>query len=290
MEIIKENVHEIVNEMDRRNSIVQGMYLMASVKWSPSEDFFDVTKATVEGTREPYTNYKKGEVYYGLPFTKRNKTSVVKFCDAVTDGVLSVPQECIEVLGADCTSSMIISMLKYADVPIRYLTKDFLHDRKITETIDNIEIKEEDKFSNLITKRYSKEYFYETYAKLKIGDIASSRFFRDKSRMTDHTRLITGETHVAYDKNGNIDGDSSYVIITENTAVLSDTMEPNNYGGCITFYDYVVPFVPDIRYTDLKSFRDLRGKKTNFRVNRKISFSSLFANHYIPLTFTFYCV
>ena len=105
--------------------------------------------------------------------------------------------------------------------------------------------------------------------------------FDDTDNVTCVAESTTNMKSFRTDLMGN--GFAAYVIITENTAVLSDTMEPNNYGGCITFYDYIVPFVPDIRYTDLKSFRDLRGKKTNFRVNRKVSFSSLFANHYIPL-------
>ena len=61
----------------------------------------------------------------------------------------------------------------------------------------------------------------------------------------------------------------------------------NNFGGELSASDYTVPYVAD-RFTDILKLSDFEGKNTNFRINRKIKFESLWKNYYFPLSFNFY--
>ena len=286
-----ENVVQ-VTERQMREKVVQGMYRMATVKWTPTDEFTEITKATVEKIRDPYTVYKVGETYYGLPFTKGVKVSVDDFLKEMKDGRLLVPEKKTAVAGVDCTASMIFPLNDFTSINERYLTNDFIWNRLITTPLAKIDLNCEKVNSDMLSKRYSPEVYYEGYAKLEIGDILCSHFVRTSGShaglMVDHTRLVSGTTHVVYKEDGTIDPKESYVIIIENTAALMDATDANNFGGNITEEDYVVPYEPDLTVTDIKKITDLKDKLTNFKVNRKISFESLFVNHYIPMTFNIY--
>ena len=69
-------------------------------------------------------------------------------------------------------------------------------------------------------------------------------------------------------------------VDTKNTA--------DNYGGQIDPYDVTVPFEPKERYTDIKTFTDLKNKKLNFNINKKMTFKEAYNKNYVPITLNAY--
>lgn len=277
-----------MDNRELRESIVKALYDVATVKWTPDREFHEVTRPVLEGKRKPYSYYRVGETYYGMPFTKRQKVWAPAFLGAVEREVLEVPEDRLDFFGADCTSSMIISMPRTANIPLRYLTSDFLYDRDVTTVLGPIVLDSRRLHTDAYKERFPADDYYEGYALLGIGDVVSSCYRKPEGGMVDHSRMVSGTVRTVRDGDGKINPEESYVIVVENVAALTDMSDENNFGGKVGADDYVVPFEPKADLTDIKSFSDLKGKKTNFRINRKITFKSLYVNNYIPLTFNFY--
>lgn len=264
-----------------REKAVKRMYNMATIKWVPAVGFGSMYASLVKSNSKVI--HPQGSENYGLPYTQRNRATLEKFADEIKDGVLSVPDNITEMWGVDCTGSVDYAISKFVPLPVMYLTPDFIWDRNKFTLLGNLKIDGRENSSEALKQNYSAQEVYEAFAQLQIGDILSTHCQKGA-----HTRLVTGRTHVVRDGDGLVDPESSYVIITETSSGLADMSDKNNFGGFINADDYAVPFEPKKEYTDLKDLKDLEGKNTNFRVNKKITFKQLFNGCYVPLTLNAY--
>ena len=267
-----------INVDSVREQIVQRMYDQATVKWSPTVTFTD-THARMPDGRKPRAVFEPGQVYYGLPYTQRNRVTVEKFASEIRDGKLAAPEELFEVWGADCVGTVDYSLSKYIPLPMMNLTPDFIWDRNHFKLLGNLKIDGTAGSSSYLKNKYSPQEIYEAYAQLQKGDVTCTHWEKGA-----HARLISGNTHVVRNWDGIIDPVESYFIITEISSNLSDTKVKNNFGGLLTSEDYVVPFKPDKRYTDIKNLSELADKNSNFRVNKKVTFKQAYDGCYAPLT------
>ena len=269
-------------DVDRvRERTVRRMYDMATIKWVPAVGFGSMYASLAKSNSKVI--HPQGSENYGLPYTQRNRATLEKFADEIKNGVLSVPDNITEIWGVDCVASVDYALSKFVPLPVMNLTPDFIWDRNKFTLLGNLKIDGRDNSSEALKQNYSAQEVYEAFAQLQIGDILSTHCQKGA-----HTRLVTGSTHVARNGDGLIEPESSYVVITETSSALADTSNKNNFGGLINADDYVVPFEPKKEYTDLKELKELEGKNTNFRVNKKITFKQLFNGCYVPLTLNAY--
>ena len=261
-----------------REKVVKRMYDQATVKWSPSVTFTD-THARMPDGRKPRAVFEPGKVYYGLPYTQRNRVTVEKFASEIRDGKLAAPEELFEVWGADCVGTVDYSLSKYIPLPMMNLTPDFIWDRNHFKLLGNLKIDGTAGSSSYLKNKYSPQEIYEAYAQMKKGDVACTHCEKGA-----HARLISGNTHVVRNGDGIIDPVESYFIVTEISNDIADIKVKNNFGGLLTPEDYVVPFKPNKRYTDIENLNELADKNSNFRVNKKITFKQAYNGCYAPLT------
>ena len=279
---------QLISELtsrELRESVVKNYYRMATVKWTPKKEFVEFSKTVLEGKRKPFSVYKTGEVYYGVPFTRGNKANLSEFLK-VLDGQQMFFNTVRMIPGADCTSSIICSMPKNVEIPIRYISHHIIWDRSVSYVLGDLDIGTECMYTDKLSEKFVADDLYEAYSLLRIGDVLCSHYFKPDGQFIEHTRLISGVTKTVRD-NGMIDAQKSYVIISENFAKMADMTVKNNFGGELSASDYTVPYVAD-RFTDILKLSDFEGKNTNFRINRKIKFESLWKNYYFPLSFNFY--
>ena len=264
-----------------REKIVQRMYDQATVKWSPTVTFHDMHVRLTGIT--PRSIYTPGNIYYGLPYTQRNRTTVEKFSSEIKDGILAEPESITEVWGMDCVASVDYAISNYVPLPLMCLTPDFIWDRNNFSLLGNLTVDGKQVSSASLKKSYLPQEIYEAYAKLQKGDVVGTH-----SEKGAHVRLVSGNTHVVRNSDGVIDPINSYFIIVETSSNLADTKVKNNVGGLLTSEDYVVPFKPNKKYTDIENLSELEGKNTNFRVNKKVTFTQAYNGCYAPLTLNAY--
>lgn len=274
---------KIIDVNKTREDIVKRMYDLATVKWSPSAEFND-TRVVGTNPKAFRTTYTPGMVYYGPPYTQRNRVTIEKFASEIHDGTISLPQNLLQVRGADCSSSVSYSISKYIPLQALYGTVDFIWDRNQTMLLGNLKISGKEASSQCLKENFTEQEIYEGYAQLQKGDIVSTHH-----KTNTHVRLITGDTYVKRGSDGTIDPGNSYFIRTDIRIGQANTSKnSNDFGGLLNEHDYVVPFEPKKAYTDLKSLKELEGKKLNFSINRKSSFKEAFKGNYVPLTLNAY--
>lgn len=268
-----------INVNRTREKIVKRMYDLATVRWIPSSDFHD-TRVIGFNPKAVRTTYKAGNIYYGPPYTQRNRVPLETFANKINNGLLAEPDNILRIWGADCSSSVSYSISKYIPLHAMYNTADFIWDKKKTSLLGNLSIDGKEASSEDVKKRYSDQDFYEAYAKLQKGDIVSTHY-----KKNTHVRLITGSTHVERQKDNTIDPLKSYFIRTDiRIGQANTTKNSNDFGGLIDSKDYVVPFEPKSNLTDIKDFRELESRNLNFYINKKTTFKEAFEGNYLPLT------
>lgn len=266
-----------------RENVVKRMYDMATVKWTPAVEFYDTHVRDRSKGVKPRATFKPGSMYYGLPYTQRNRATVEKFASEIKNNVLSAPQNIAEIWGADCVAAVDYALSKYIPLPVMNLTPDFIWDRNKFTLLGNLKIEGTENSSEALKKHYTEQEIYEAYAQLQKGDVLSTHYQKGA-----HTRLVSGSTHVSRNGDGLIDPQDSYIIISETSSALADTADKNNYGGLINEDDYVVSFEPKKEYTDIKELKELADKNTNFRINKKITFKQAYSGCYVPITLKAY--
>lgn len=266
-----------------RENIVKRMYDLATVKWTPSTDFHDI-RTVGSDPHKIRTTYKKGNIYYGPPYTQRNRVPVEKFASEIRNGQLSQPENIRKVCGADCSSSVSYSISKFIPLHTMYNPADFIWDRNTTTLLGNLKTNGKEAGSDSLKKNYSEQDFCEAYAKIKKGDIVSAHY-----KKNTHVQLISGNTHVERNTDGTIDPVKSYFIRTDIRIGQANTLKgSNDFGGMLNDKDYVVPFEPKKNYTDITDLRELEGKNLNFYINKKTTFRDAYRGNYVPLTLNAY--
>lgn len=272
-----------INVKKTREKIVQRMYDFATIKWIPAIEFHD-TRVVGTNPKSIRTTYKPGTVYYGLPYTQRNRVTLEAFSNHIDNGVLTKPKNLLQVWGADCASSVTYAISKYIPMHVIYNTTDFLWDRNKTTVLGNLRIDGKDSSTETFKEKLLEQELYEAYALLQKGDIVSTHH-----KKNTHVRLISGNTHVERKPDGKIDPDKSYFIRTDIRISQSNTTKgSNDFGGLINEKDSIVPFSPKSKYTDIKHLNELEGKNLNFYINRKETFREAYDGNYVPLTLNSY--
>ena len=264
-----------------RENIVKRMYDLATIKWTPSIEFHD-TRVIGANPKAIRTTYTPGIMYYGPPYTQRNRVTIEKFISEIHDGILSKPDDTLQICGADCASSVSYSISKYIPLQALYGTVDFIWDRNQTTLLGDLKISGKEANSQSIKEKYTEQEIYEAYAKLQKGDLVSSHH-----KSGTHVRLITGDTSVTRNLYGKINPEESYFIRTD----ITETNTSNkviSFNKLINDKDCVVPFKPNVKYTDLKELNEFEGKNSNFYINTKTTFKEAFEGNYIPLTLNAY--
>ena len=230
-----------------RKRITGYVYACASVAWTPSRDFPEISERLSEG--KDVTVYRKGTVYHGMPFTVYRKSSLDAFSEGCREGEYAVPENVVDMLGTDCVGYILCSVSPYMKIPVDYLSVDLLEDRRYTRPLGGVVVGAK-QGSWMVRKAHSEKDFYEAYALVEPADIVVTYFRKDFGKFIGHTRIATGGTVVVRNSDGDIDPYRSYLVLTE------------------------------CKHT-------LTGRDSNFRVDRKFFFRSLYENCYIPLRFVF---
>lgn len=266
-----------------RENTVKRMYDLATVKWMPTDEFHD-TRTIGSNPRSIRATYKKGDTYYGPPYTQRNRVPLEKFASEIKNGSLSLPENLRKVCGADCASSVSYSISKYIPLPQMYNPVDFVWDRNTTTLLGKLKIDGKEASTENLKSNYSEVDFWEAYAKLRKGDIVSTHY-----KKNTHVQLISGDTHVERATDGAINPIKSYFIRTDiRIGQANTTKGSNDFGGMLNDKDYVVPFEAKKDYTDISDLRELEGKNLNFYINKKTSFRDAYMGNYVPLTLNAY--
>ena len=273
---------KVIDVNKTREDIVKRMYDIATIKWIPSIEFHDTRVVGID-PKKVNSTYKTDTVYYGLPYTQRNRVTPECFVSHVHNDNLDKPANLLNIWGADCASSVTYAISKFIPMHVIYNTTDFLWDRNKTTILGNLQIDGKAASSESIKEKYNCQEIWEAFAKLQKGDIISTH-----NRNGTHVRLISGDTHVERNSDGKIDPINSYFFRTDIHSTLKDVININDYGGLVNKEDYVVPFEPKKIFTDITKLSDLKDKNLTFYINKKTSFQEAYDSNYVPITLNAY--
>lgn len=272
-----------INVDSTREKIVKRMYDIATIKWSPANDFHPL-RSTNTNYLVTNTTYQKDKIYYGMPYTQRNKVPLEKFANEIKNGILSKPEESLKIWGVDCAGSVSYSISKYIPMHVIYNSEDFIWERNKTTLLGNLSINGNDASAEILKSRYSEQEIYEAYAELQKGDIVATH-----NKKNSHVMIVSGNSIVCRNNNGIIDPDTSYFYRTDISMRPVDTAKSTeNYGGQTNPADVTVPFEPKTNYTDIKNLNELKGKNLNFYINKKMTFKEAYNKNYVPITLNAY--
>lgn len=170
---------------DLRSKIVSEVRSMATVQWTPAEDF---------------SRYKKGTTYYGLPWSNDNDAALVHFESVLNNGVYDgsrlvlssdLPGAVSTVLGRFTTSFGVSSWQNF-----KKALQEGTHGIVPVGTYDTA----------VTAKNTEPQIMYAAYAQLQAGDILIGNSSLDF--------VVTGAPVVTYQADGNIDGEASYLLVT----------------------------------------------------------------------------
>ena len=169
----------------------------------------------------------------------------------------------------------------------------------------------------ITAKDLASQRMFNGYSELIVGDVVAMH-----GGNGGHIRLITGSTHVVCNdgtiltnktssgeiipkkqgncnSHGGINGNESYIIETDIAGGYVYHIYGNNsYGGLINSDDFVAStkWIPNSSYTDITA-DDISGKNDtietkqlnlNYYMNRKLYFTDLLEEKYLPITFNDY--
>lgn len=246
-----------IPEKDMRDWVVDYMYKMAEVKWTPSQDM-DLTLDAKGNTVGKTLMYKKGVVYHGLPYINLMTdtdyedfigSDSMKWDEAKGLYVYNCPKDRSnnDALGNDCSSAIMLAYKRFDTNISAYDTGTCfpLGDGSGIYALGGMVVGAKDKNTEIITNNTPEQVHYEALALLQKGDTVIWR--------TDagHTRMVL-EVHVERNAAGKIHASRSYIKTIEQTNAM------------------------DTQRTD--------GVKTNWYVEHTYSFDKLREKNYIPVT------
>lgn len=146
----------------------------------------------------------------------------------------------------------------------------------------------EKSYSSYVKAKYNEQAVFNGYGLLEPGDAVVK---------AGHVRLETGYPHIECgdgtvterysngycNSHNGINGDKSYIIITEVAGVYRNMYETTNERNThVTQKEAGWTMVPDSRYTDVTNVDELYSagntKKTSFKINKKYTFSDLYGD------------
>lgn len=252
----EENTFKIP-EKDMRDWVVDYMYKMAEVKWTPARDM-DLTLDAKGNMVGKTLTYKKGVVYHGLPYI--NLSTDTDYEDFIGSDAMTwneakglyvydnpINRANNDALGNDCSSSILLAYRRFDTSISAYDTGSCfpLGTKTGIYALGNMVVGANDKTTDVIVKNTDEQTHYEALALLKKGDTVIWR--------TDagHTRMVL-EVHVERNGQGKVHGSRSYIKTIEQTNSMDSQ-----------------------RKDDVK---------TNWYVEHTYTFTQLREKNYIPVT------
>ena len=263
--------------------IVNRYFEIGTVKWKPTQNFSELILPLFSSQNKLNNIYEAGKTYYGIPFSHYRNFNINSVLDNIENMTLDLEKYKYFIPSTDCSGAVLYAYGELLPISFKNLnTHNFLHNKQFSTLLNNLCIKDDENSFN-VARNYGKKYLYTAYSQIRTGDVLSSDCIFSNGFRSFHTRFVTGETKIKKDKLEQIDGNESYVIISEIRYFWSNTNNPNNIGGNLSQDDVVIPFIPNKKYTDITSFSELKGQYTKFCFHKKISFNDLYNNCYIPL-------
>ena len=246
-----------IPEQSMRDWVVDYMYKMANVKWTPKRDM-DLTLDSKGNTVGKTLTYKKGEVYYGLPYI--NLSTDTDYEDFISNPALTWDEakglyiyDCPadrskdEALGNDCSSSILLAYRRFDTEITAYDTGHCfpLGEKTGIYALGEMVVGANDKNTEIITNNTPEQTHFEALALLQKGDTVIWR--------TDagHTRMVL-EVNVERNAQGKIHGSRSYIKTIEQTNAMDSQRKD--------------------------------GVKTNWFIEHTYTFAQLREKFYIPVT------
>lgn len=185
-------------EGDYREIAYNYMLAMANHKWIAGEDFSITWKDA--GDFKVDLNFKKGQTYYGLPYSEQ-RASLDQFSVFVKDGgtFTSDTYYYEEVVGNHCSSSMGLAYQQLINFPYAGSLKPVGDRRGVIKLCNGLEQPEGDTtkswYSEDVILLNGKEKIFEAYASMERGDILG-KFVEGSghSRMVSKVELYKNAT------------------------------------------------------------------------------------------------
>lgn len=229
-----------------RQQVVDYMYAMGTIRWTPSEDM-NLTSIMSGHT------FKAGVEYTGLPYVNEMDSTLEEFQYWLNeDGAYTGPTDALEVIGVDCSSSVLAAWATVSSSFCGVWTWQILPyntygglpvgDYNMPEQAV-ISPESERTTTARVIEMNDEQTIYKAYAQLLPGDAVVTY------TTAGHTRMVAEEPVILYTEEGSISGDS-YLITHE------------------------------IGHTAY----DVNGDLTCWNLNHKYVFSELLRTSYIPIT------
>lgn len=176
-------------EGDYREIVYNYMLEMANYKWIAGENFSITWKDA--GDFKVDLNFKKGQTYYGLPYSEQ-RASLDQFSNFVKEGgtFTSPTYYYEEIIGNHCSSSMGLAYQQLIDFPYAGTLKSVGTRRGVIKLIDGLEQPEGDTtkswYSEDVIALNGKEKIFEAYANMGRGDILG-KFVKTSG----HSRMVS---------------------------------------------------------------------------------------------------
>lgn len=226
-----------------RQTVYDYMVEAANVEWTPKVNF-DLS------TSSKYVSglaYKAGRTYHGAPYENDIDGDMEGFKALLENGVYVGPTALGEAYGCDCSSAVAAAIRAYNPDSRIAKTNDMFPNAGYgcmpVGFYDYTTVK--DHLTTKITEASGEQEMYEAYALVQKSDIVLTRWNSGAA----HVRLVSGEATVVRNPDGTINGDRSYILYCDQTSTI----------------------------------REFDGYLSNWQIDAKATFKSLFNNWFIPV-------
>ncbi len=244
-----------IPETSMRDYVVQYMYDMSNVKWTPARDM-DLRNDPKGNLVGNTLLFEKGKVYHGLPYINlltdsdlEDFMNGIEFDESKGYYVYDCPSDRKgeTALGNDCSSAILLAWKRFDPNIAAYDTGSCfpLGEKSGIYPLGNMVIGANDKTTDIIVKNTPEQTHFQALEQLQKGDMVIWR------TTAGHTRMVI-ENHVTKNAAGKINPNKSYIITIEQTNTI------------------------DASRTD--------GVLTNWYVEHKYTYAQLREKNYIPTT------
>lgn len=207
-----------IPEKDMRDWVVDYMYQMANVKWSPMNNIDTDAMSTSP-------DFIKGKVYHGLPYINlltdadlEMFINDMRYDETKQMYIYETAKDRSNTMGNDCSSSILLAWKRFDTNITAYDTGTCfpLGDKTGIYPLGNMVIEKGAKKTDAIIAATNEQTLYEAYTLLQKGDMIIWRTNQG------HTRMII-ENHTEKTAAGKIHPARSYVITIEQTNKIDAT-------------------------------------------------------------------
>ncbi|MBR5314928.1 MAG: hypothetical protein IKU45_05915 [Clostridia bacterium] len=252
-----------IPETDMRDWVVDYMFKMAEIKWTPSQDM-DLTKDSDGDLVGSTLMFKKGQVYYGLPYINlltdtdyEDFEAALKWNEGKKMYLYNCPSDRSEdaALGNDCSSAILLAYKRFDTGITAFDTGSCfpLGEKSGIYPLGDIVVNGTEKTTEEIVKNTPEDVHYEAFTKLQKGDMI---IWRLKSATGDsvagHTRMVIS-INIVKTAAGKLNPHKSTVKTIEQTNAMDKVAAKE-------------------------------GKNTNWWVNHEYTFAELRNKNLIPVT------